>query len=263
MYSREFSCFANKIIYLIRAILTSFKYSYFLTIDYQNNNNKFMNKLINFFKAKMNPILVTVGLVALFGVVTVVPAITNADVLYRQLQVGSRGDDVSSLQSFLAEDATLYPQGLVTGYFGFLTKAAVANFQSRNGISAVGRVGPQTLPVINAQMAVGMDNGAVAPIITSSYANNISRTSATINWNTNENSKGLVYFSTSPLSLNEHLNSVDVSGNTAMTDMNYRTSQTLTLQNLQPNTTYYYLVYVTGQTNRVSVTWPAVFTTSY
>src|SRR3989338_7152445 len=87
--------------------------------------------------------------VVLFSAAVIAPAAT----LNRQLQVGMSGSDVSALQTFLAADVTLYPQGLVTGYFGNLTKAAVSNFQSRNGISPVGRVGPVTLAVLNAQMA--------------------------------------------------------------------------------------------------------------
>lgn len=227
---------------------------------YANNKNKIMNKIINSVKTTKS-FIITLGLIAAALFVVIVPSVTSADVLYRQLQLGSRGADVSSLQSFLGEDATIYPQGLVTGYFGSLTKSAVSNFQARNGIATVGRVGPATLPVINAQMAAGTMSGT-APTITSSGASNITRNSASINWYTNENAKGLVYYSTSPLSLGEHLNSVDVSGNTAMTDMNYRTGQTVTLQNLLPNTTYYYLAYVTGLTGNVSITWPATFTTS-
>ena len=223
-----------------------------------------MNKIINSLKTSKS-FAITAGIMVFALALIVAPSVTNADVLYRQLQVGSTGADVSSLQTFLAEDATLYPQGLVTGYFGFLTKSAVANFQSANGISAIGRVGPQTLPVINAAMAIGTDAGIniASPIITSAGVNNVTRTSAVVNWNTNENAKGLVYYSTSPLSLVDHSNSVDVSGNSSMTDMNYRTSQNVSLINLQPNTTYYYLVYTTGQSGRVSVTWPSVFTTSY
>lgn len=222
-----------------------------------------MNKIINSLKTTKS-FIITLGLITAVLFAVIMPSITSADVLYRQLQLGSRGADVTSLQSFLAEDPTIYPQGLVTGYFGTLTKSAVSNFQSRNGISNVGRVGPATLPVINAQMANGVDSGdnISAPIITSAGVSNISRNSASINWYTNENAKGLVYYSTSPLSLGEQLNSVDVSGNTAMVDSNYRTNQIVTLQNLQPNTTYYYLAYVTGLSGRVSITWPATFTTS-
>ncbi len=219
-----------------------------------------MNKIINSLKTTKSFIIAS-GLIvaALFAIIF--PAVTNADVLYRQLQVGSTGADVSSVQTFLAQDPTLYPQGLVTGYFGFLTKSAVSNFQSANGISAVGRIGPSTLPVLNAAMANGMNSGT-APTIVSAGVSNISSNSVSVNWFTSENAKGVVYYSTSPLSLGEHLNSVDVSGNTAMTDASFRTSQSVTLQNLLPNTTYYYLAYVTGVTGNVSITWPATFTTS-
>jgi peptidoglycan hydrolase-like protein with peptidoglycan-binding domain len=222
-----------------------------------------MNKIINSLKTTKS-LIITLGLTTAVLFAVIMPSITSADVLYRQLQLGSRGADVSSLQTFLAEDPTIYPQGKVTGYFGSLTKSAVSNFQARNGIATVGRVGPSTLPVINEQMANGSNSSdnISAPIITSAGVNNITRNSATINWYTNENAKGLVYFSTSPLSLGEHPNSVDVSGNTAMVDSNYRTNQSVTLQNLQPNTTYYYLAYVTGISGRVSITWPATFTTS-
>ena len=223
-----------------------------------------MKKIINFIKGSKS-LLITSSVTIAALTLIVVPSITNADSLYRQLQTGSTGSDVSSLQTFLAQDTSVYPHGLVTGYFGFLTKSAVSNFQSLNGISAIGRVGPQTLAVINDQMAMGTDAGIniPSPIITSAGVNNITRNSASINWYTNENAKGLVYYSTSPLSLVDHSNSVDVSGNSIMTDTNYRTSQSVNMQNLQPNTTYYYLVYTTGQSGRVSVTWPATFTTSY
>lgn len=40
-------------------------------------------------------------------------------------------DEVKKLQTFLAQDAAVYPQGLVTGYFGPLTTAAVKRFQQK------------------------------------------------------------------------------------------------------------------------------------
>jgi phosphodiesterase/alkaline phosphatase D-like protein len=55
---------------------------------------------------------------------------------------------------------------------------------------------------------------------------------------------------------------VNVSGSTAMTDTNFRNAQSVSLQNLQANTTYYYLIYTTDQTGNVSVTWPATFQTT-
>jgi len=64
--------------------------------------------------------------------------------LNRSLAIGARGEDVRALQEFLASDPALYPEGYATGYFGTLTKRAVERFQSRNGIEAVGIVGPKT-----------------------------------------------------------------------------------------------------------------------
>lgn len=175
-------------------------------------------------------ILAITSLSLALAITLAIPAVASADALYRQLQTGMRGDDVSSLQSFLAKDATLYPQGLVTGYFGYLTKSAVSNFQTRNGIASVGRVGPATLPIINAQLANG--TGVVTGGRSASIVNvNIytSRNSAQVNWNTDELAKGVVYYSTTPLDTYERTNSVDVSGMSAMLDTNLRSVQTVAL----------------------------------
>lgn len=64
--------------------------------------------------------------------------------LNRALFVGVKGDDVRSLQTYLAQDKTIYPEGLVTGYFGKLTEAAVKKFQTKYSIDPVGIVGPKT-----------------------------------------------------------------------------------------------------------------------
>src|SRR6185436_11962914 len=77
------------------------------------------------------------------------PLVASAATLDRQLEFGMSGSDVSTLQTFLALDTSIYPQGLVTGYFGPLTRAAVINFQAKNGIATVGRVGPITLVALN------------------------------------------------------------------------------------------------------------------
>lgn len=202
------------------------------------------------------------GLMVTAAVIMMAPSATHADMINRQLQLGMSGSDVSLVQTFLAKDATLYPQGLVTGYFGFLTKSAVSNFQSRNGIDPVGRIGPATLPVINSQMANGMNtNTGSAPVIYN-VGVNTNRNNVTVNWTTNEVTKGVVYYSTSPLVTYERENSVDVSGYTAMTDSNFHSAQNVQISNLQANTTYYYLIYTTNQAGIVSVTWPSSFQTT-
>ncbi len=49
----------------------------------------------------------------------------------RNLVSGSKGEDVSELQKCLAQDAEVYPEGEITGFFGPKTKAAVIRFQEK------------------------------------------------------------------------------------------------------------------------------------
>ncbi|MCD6568982.1 peptidoglycan-binding protein, partial [bacterium] len=51
--------------------------------------------------------------------------------LSTDLKYGMRGDAVKTLQEGLKQDPSVYPEGLVTGYFGPLTKAAVIRFQEK------------------------------------------------------------------------------------------------------------------------------------
>ncbi len=71
------------------------------------------------------------------------------------LDIGSRGASVTILQTFLALDPSIYPEGLITGYFGTLTHNAVGRFQEKYSLAkpgdiAYGFVGPKTRAVINA-----------------------------------------------------------------------------------------------------------------
>lgn len=61
------------------------------------------------------------------------------------LSRGSRGTAVAALQQVLRRDVSIYPEGLVTGYYGPLTQAAVARFQARYSMSQSGSVNSQTL----------------------------------------------------------------------------------------------------------------------
>lgn len=210
---------------------------------------------------------INLGLSALVAtsVVLGVTSFASAEAINRQLQYGMTGSDIGVMQAFFAKDATIYPQGLVTNYFGIMTKGAVMNFQARNGIATVGRVGPATLPVLNAAIANGnigggtnngnTGNAGVAPSISGiNVATNGNTNSVNIAWSTNELAQGYVYYSTSPLNTYENDNSVTVTGAyTASTNTNYVSSQNITLQNLQANTTYYYMIYVTDQSGNVSV----------
>ena len=44
---------------------------------------------------------------------------------------GTKGDEVKQLQEFLKTMPEVYPEGLITGYFGPLTEAAVKRFQEK------------------------------------------------------------------------------------------------------------------------------------
>lgn len=68
----------------------------------------------------------------------------------RELDVGMRGEDVWLLQTILATDPAVYPEGFVTGYYGQLTQNAVSRFQARFGIEpASGKVDQPTMAELN------------------------------------------------------------------------------------------------------------------
>lgn len=199
-----------------------------------------------------NTFLVKVGLlIGALALLISIPITASADIK-STLKLGSRGSEVASLQTFLGVG--------VDGVFGPITKAAIIRYQSSNGLTPDGIVGLLTRSVLNSQMNMGASFER-APTISGVYISP-GRNSAVINWTTDELAKGIVYYSSTPLSTYEHENSVDVSGSTAMSDMNARTSQSVSITNLQPNTMYYYLIYVTDQSGLVSVTWPATFVTT-
>jgi hypothetical protein len=65
----------------------------------------------------------------------------------KSLAFGSRGNDVIELQKRLITEGFL--SGTATGYFGPMTVAAVKKYQSSNGISPLGNVGPMTRTQLN------------------------------------------------------------------------------------------------------------------
>ena len=83
--------------------------------------------------------------------------------LIRHLREGMTGDDVELLQEILATDPEIYPEGLITGYFGPLTKRAVKNFQKKAGIEQVGLVGPKTTAKINELLEFGAGSSGKVP----------------------------------------------------------------------------------------------------
>lgn len=188
----------------------------------------------------------------------------HADTFTRQLEQGMSGADVTMLQTFLASDPSIYPRGLVTGYFGPLTFAAVSNYQRRNGISAVGRVGPITLRALNGSGGIGGSSDRSAPLI-STITVTTSSSSADITWSTNEPASSAFYYNLAPIALTEGLSgpgSVAVSGTPVGSSYaGLRTSHNVNLPVLQPNTTYYFVIHAADQPGNVNVTWPTTLRT--
>ncbi len=65
------------------------------------------------------------------------------------LSIMSRGSDVTLLQKMLSQDESIYPEKIVTGYFGDLTKGAVLEFQSQYDLQSTGVVDKQTRSKLN------------------------------------------------------------------------------------------------------------------
>jgi len=65
----------------------------------------------------------------------------------RYLQGGSKGTDVTTLQTLLKKLGVY--NGPITGYFGILTEAGVKKYQAKNKLDQVGVVGPATRKLLN------------------------------------------------------------------------------------------------------------------
>jgi len=184
--------------------------------------------------------------------------------LTSQMGLGSSGSQVSALQEFLATNSMIYPEGIVSGYFGPLTRAAVIQFQVNYDIDQAGRVGPATLAQINDVMNSGLGLDISAPIM-SNMTLNVSRLTASFGWTTNSQANGKVYYSPSPISAGEattRFTAPVISGSVAQGN-GAGLSQSITLSDLQPNTKYYYFAEATDASNNVSVIWPeGSFTTT-
>ena len=93
---------------------------------------------------------------------SLVPSVAPIKKFVQRLILGAKNDEVKRLQEFLAKDRTIYPEGMITGKFGPLTKKAIQKFQEKYGIAkkgdvGYGEVGPNTRAQINKLLA-----GAVA-----------------------------------------------------------------------------------------------------
>jgi hypothetical protein len=97
----------------------------------------------------------------------------------KNLSQGMRDAEVTTLQQALASNTTIYPEGLVTGYFGPLTRAAVTRFQEMYAAevltplglsSGTGYYGPSSRAKFNALYCTGTttpgDGDTTPPVVT-------------------------------------------------------------------------------------------------
>lgn len=184
--------------------------------------------------------------------------------LTAHMGIGSTGTNVSNLQTFLASNSDIYPDGRVTGYYGALTAAAVRQYQLSYGISMLGNVGPATFASVNNTMASGYGIDVYGPTIYNITVQP-SFNSATINWTATGYAYGKVFYSTSPFSTAEAVG--NFTAPTILGGLNVSTAyasngQTVTVNNLQSNTTYYYIIQATDASGNVSVTNTSTFFTN-
>lgn len=67
----------------------------------------------------------------------------------KELYKGVSGNEVKEVQKFLKQFSEIYPEGLVTGYYGPLTEKAVRKFQEKAGLPATGKIDEITRNKIN------------------------------------------------------------------------------------------------------------------
>ncbi|MFA6414463.1 MAG: fibronectin type III domain-containing protein [Candidatus Paceibacterota bacterium] len=199
----------------------------------------------------------------------------NAATIDTQLDLGSQGQEVTDLQNYLSTNINWYPSGLVTGYFGNLTQGGVQKFQTSEGIvssgtpssTGYGRVGPTTMTRLNAAMNLGTQPTAfnIVPIMSPVTVQRGS-TTATLSWTTNQPTLGQIYWSTNGIQSDEATgpNQTPYISGALASDAGAAksTEHSITISNLQPNTTYHYVMRSIDAQGDLSVTLDNTFGTT-
>jgi len=210
--------------------------------------------------------------------------------LIRYLRYGMSGEDVTLLQEVLATDPDVYPEGLVTGYFGPLTRNAVKRFQKIAGIEQVGLVGPKTSARINELLVEGAGKsgkvppglliapgirkkanleflkplpgqklppgiGKKLPVISEIAVTDITATSVGITWTTDVEAKSRVWYSTIPpliVATDSTMNAVSTK---------FVLDHYIELPDLTPKTVYYFIVNSTNKAGNNDISEQKTFTT--
>ncbi len=171
------------------------------------------------------------------------------------LSLGSNGEQVRALQIFLATNKNIYPEGLVTGFFGKITEQAVIRFQRTNGLDQVGRVGPKTREILNKltkESLILETNNLYVPQIFQ-ISTSTAYDTAYIFWTTNKNTKSTLWYS--------NMTPVNTVSANKIEDATFNTSHSVNISGLSPDTIYYYVIKVFDSKNNVATSTELSFTT--
>jgi peptidoglycan hydrolase-like protein with peptidoglycan-binding domain len=172
------------------------------------------------------------------------------------LKLGSRGEEVTLLQNFLSKMPNVYPEALVTGYYGKLTENAVKKFQRENNIEQVGKVGPKTRAILNSMInkTVAQPTVYEVPMVNALESSSSGATTGYVFYTTNKlTTSDLWYGVSSPL---------DSVTATKVSDSNKTFSHSHNLSGLATSTTYYYVVRVTDDRGNSATTTEKSFKTN-
>ncbi len=174
------------------------------------------------------------------------------------LKLGARGGEVTALQEQLKGLPGVYPEGLITGYFGTLTEKAVRKLQAQNGLEQVGYVGPKTRELLlklskDKITDMGVGDGKVAPQIFDVQPMVTSSTTAYVFWTTNKyTTSDFLYSNSTPLASTTPMK---------ITDSNMSFTHSVNISGLMPNTTYYYMIKINDNRGNPATTTERSFTT--
>ncbi len=205
-------------------------------------------------------VLITAPVLVLAQKITI-PAFT------RSLSLGTRGDDVRSLQEFLSRDKEIYPEGLATGYYGPKTVEAVKRWQQKYGVEAIGIVGPKTIAKIK-EIGLTTTPPINTPTTSETSAQPIilnDTTPPTVTLTLRAVAPTKIYILTNPseevTAVYEYGLNINYGSTQEVSNQYFSSSTAIYIENLTPSTTYQVRVKVTDRAGNVGYSANYTFTT--
>lgn len=122
---------------------------YSFSVSVQNQNSVLQEELIEQLKAQIEILKVQIAQ-AQARLASLGQKGEGCFSIQNNLSFGMRSNNVKCLQEFLkSQGAEIYPEGIISGWFGSLTRLAVIRFQEKYAINGTGYVGVLTRAKIN------------------------------------------------------------------------------------------------------------------